>query len=413
MPRVSLLMAVIMLIHTVIPIQVASAEILDPGAGGCPINTIVGGDNLVQNGDFAQGAVGFTSALINRGDGIYPDDSNGGGFSIQTGNVVYPPFETNPFIYGRPFPGDPQRDVPPSNTYFYSNPSEANYRAGYGRVNLWTQVVAVAPNTTYNFFAYFDNLLDPVKSANGTADPIIELRVNNVSVGTTLVPKTPDRWVPIQFAFTTGHNVTSITLQIDSLTNNTFGDDFAMTQINLKQCVSGVGVAKYAFPPVAETRNGQEGFRLEYWITFRNLGANPVTNVQAVDDLATVFAGAEAWEVVSLSPVSENGFAVLNVNPSFDGQHDLELLAANQSLAPGQRARLRLVTWVQPPSGPVVFRNIVSLVARSGTVTVTDVSMPGLDPDPNGNGDPKEEDEIGATISIFSPFKYWVPIVSR
>ncbi|WP_322511456.1 hypothetical protein [Chloroflexus sp.] len=407
------LIAIVMILSAITFPQIASAEIIDLGAGGCPANTIVGGDNLVQNGDFAQGAVGFTSALINRGDGVYPDDTNGGGFSIQTGSVVYPPFEANPYIYGRPFPGDPQRDVPATNTYFYSNPSAANYQAGNGRVNLWTQVVPVAPNTTYNFFAYFDNLLDPVKSANGAADPIIELRVNNISVGTTLVPKTPDRWVPIQFAFTTGNNVTSITLRIDSLTNNTFGDDFAMTQINLKQCVSGVGVAKYALPPVAETRNNEEGFRLEYWITFRNLGANPVTDVQAVDDLATVFAGAEAWEVVSLGPVNENGFAVLNVNPAFNGRTNQDLLAANQSLAPGQRARLRLVVWVQPPAGPIVFRNVVELVARSGNVTVTDISLPGLDPDPNGNGDPKEEGEIGATVTIFSPFKYWVPVVSR
>lgn len=413
MPRAALLLAVIVVASTVCTPHVASAEILAPGAGGCPANTIVGGDNLVQNGDFAQGAIGFTSALVNRGDGVYPDDVEGGGFSIQTGNIIYPPFEANPYIYGRSFPGDPQRDVPPTATYFYSNPSEANYRDGSGRVNLWTQVVAVAPNTTYNFFAYFDNLLDPVKSANGAADPVIELRVNNVSVGTTQVPKTPDRWVPIQFAFTTGNNVTSITLQIDSLTNDTFGDDFAMTQINLKQCVSGVGVAKYAFPPVAETRNGEEGFRLEYWITFRNLGANPVTNLQAVDDLTTVFADAEAWEFVSLSAVHESGLAVLHPNPAFDGRGHRDLLAANQSLAPGQRARLRLVVWVQPPPGPIVFRNVVDLVARSGNVTVTDISMPGLDPDPNGNGDPKEDGEIGATVTVFSPFRNWVPIVTR
>ncbi|WP_298819647.1 hypothetical protein [Chloroflexus sp.] len=393
--------------------QPARAEILDPGAGGCPVNTIVGGDNLVQNGDFAQGAVGFTTALTNRGAGVYPDDANGGGFSIQTGSVVYPPFETNPYLYGRPFPGDPQRDVPATDTYFYSNPSVANYEAGNGRVMLWQQTVTVAPNTTYNFFAYFDNLLDPVKSANGAADPIIELRVNNVSVGTTVVPKTPDQWVLIQFAFTTGSGVTSITLRIDSLTNSSFGDDFVMTQINLKQCVSGVGVAKYALPPVAETRDGREGFRLEYWITFRNLGADPVSDLQAVDDLATVFAAAEDWELVELSALTESGFTALTVNPAFDGRTNLELLASDQVLDEGQRARLRLIIWVRPPTGPTVFQNIVNLSARSGNVTVTDVSLPGLDPDPNGNGDPKEQSERGTTVTIFSPLKYWVPIVLR
>ncbi len=411
--RFALLIVLLTVWGSMLPFKPANAAIYNIGANGCPANTVVGGDNLVQNGDFSQGATGFTSALTDRGAGVYPDDSNGGGFSIQNGSVVYPPFETNPYIFGRPFPGDVQRDVPAANTYFYSNPSVTNYSAGNGRVNLWTQVVAVAPNTTYNFFAYFDNLLDPVKSANGAADPVIELRVNGTSVGTTVVPKTPDRWVPIQYAFTTGDNVTSITLQIDSLTNNTFGDDFAMTQINLKQCVSGVGAAKYAFPAIEERRNGQDGYRLEYLITIRNLGADPVTELQATDDLATVFAGAEVWELVELSVVSGSGFTALALNPNFDGRTDRELLAANQSLAAAQTARLRLVIWVKPPTGPMVFSNYVNITARSGNVIVTDISNPGLDPDPNNNGDPKEEEESGATITIFSPYRIWVPVVSR
>jgi len=411
--RLTFLLVIITVWGSMLPFKPASAAIQNIGPGGCPANTVVGGDNLVQNGDFSQGTTGFTSALINRGPGVYPDDNNGGGFSIQNGSVVYPPFEANPYIFGRPFPGDVQRDVPATNTYFYSNPSADNYSAGGGRVNLWTQVVTVAPNTTYNFFAYFDNLLDPVKSANGAADPVIELRVNGTSVGTTVVSKTPDRWVPIQYAFTTGNGVTSVTLQIDSLTNNTFGDDFAMTQINLKQCVSGVGAAKYVFPAVEERRNDQDGYRLEYLITIRNLGADPVTELQATDDLATVFAGAETWELVELSVVSGSGFTALAINPNFDGRTDRELLAANQSLAAGQTARLRLVIWLKPPTGPIVFSNYVNITARSGNVIVTDISNPGLDPDPNNNGDPKEEEESGATITIFSPYRIWVPVVSR
>lgn len=404
---------IILLWGNSIATQPASAAIHNIGSGGCPVNTVVGGNNLVQNGDFAQGASGFSSALTNRGNGVYPDDTGGGGFSIQNGSVVYPPFESNPYLFGRPFPGDVQRDVPPSNTYFYSNPSAANYSAGNGRVNLWTQVVSVAPNTTYNFFAYFDNLLDPVKSANGTADPIIELRVNNTSVGTTVVPKIPDRWVPIQFAFTTGTGVTSLTLQIDSLTNNTFGDDFAMTQINLKQCVSGVGAAKYAFPPQVAQHHGEDGYRLEYLITIRNLGADPVSNLQAIDDLAAVFADAEAWVVMVLENVNESGFVPLTVNPNFNGQTDKQLLAPGQSLAAGLTARLRLIVWVQPPEGPVVFANQVQLTAVSGNVIVTDTSNPGLDPDPNGNGDPKEVNESGTTITIFTPYQYFLPTVMR
>jgi len=167
------------------------------------------------------------------------------------------------------------------------------------------------------------------------------------------------------------------------------------------------------FPAVEERRNDQDGYRLEYLITIRNLGADPVTELQATDDLATVFAGAETWELVELSVVSGSGFTALAINPNFDGRTDRELLAANQSLAAGQTARLRLVIWLKPPTGPIVFSNYVNITARSGNVIVTDISNPGLDPDPNNNGDPKEEEESGATITIFSPYRIWVPVVSR
>ncbi len=391
--------------------QPVSAAIRALGAGGCPSNTVVGGDNLVQNGDFSQGATGFETDLINRGASVYPDDTGGGGFSIQQGPIVYPPFEANPFIFGRPFPGDLQRDAPATNSYFYSNPSADDYQRGNGRVNLWRQQVTVAPNTTYNFFAYFDNLLDPVKSANGAADPVIELRVNNQSVGTTVVPKTPDRWVPIQFVFATNATTTSIWLQIDSLTNHAFGDDFAMTQISLKQCVTGVGAAKYAFPPEVSRHNNQDGYRIEYLITLRNMGADPVSELQVTDNLAAVFAQAVTWELLTLEPVNESGLVTLSVNPAFNGQSDLNLLAENQSLAAGQLARLRLVVWVQPPSGAVVFQNSVEVTARSGNVLVTDISVPGLDPDPNETGDPKDTNDV--TVSIITPYMYRIPIVLR
>lgn len=138
-----------------------------------------------------------------------------------------------------------------------------------------------------------------------------------------------------------------------------------------------------------------------------------MTNLAAIDDLATVFAAAEDWDVLELSAINESGFTTLTVNPTFDGSSDRNLLATNQSLGPGQSARIRLVVWVNPPEGPTVFTNSVQLSALSGNVVVTDLSMPGLNPDPNGNGDPKEDGEIGATVSIFSPYQTWVPIVTR
>jgi len=89
--RLTFLLVIITVWGSMLPFKPASAAIQNIGPGGCPANTVVGGDNLVQNGDFSQGTTGFTSALINRGPGVYPDDNNGGGFSIQNGSVVHPP----------------------------------------------------------------------------------------------------------------------------------------------------------------------------------------------------------------------------------------------------------------------------------------------------------------------------------
>lgn len=396
----TLLLATVMIGLFSLAPRTAQADITPLGQRGCASGTVVGGPNLVANGDFAVDG-GFNSELPNRGRDVYPDDSGGGGYSIQTGPKNY----GGGIVVGQPFPGDTQREVPATETYFYSNPNKGlDYTTpvyqGDGEVMLWSQQVQVSRGTTYNFFGYFDNLL--VLEGTGV-DPLIELRVDGVAAGPPVrVPKQPDSWMPIQFAFTTaptGPDLTTVELAIYDLANDTFGDDFAMTQISLKQCVSGLGGALDAR---SGAPNGDGTYDITYTITLVNLGVDPLglTNLQVTADLASTFAAAEGFAIIDLTSPT------LTISPGFDGVANQQMLSGTDSLAPGTSATITLVVRVTPGTGPGgdgPFSLRIRVTAYAGTILVSDESTPGTNPDPDGSGDPREPDEDRPTVIDLTP----------
>lgn len=405
-PRLFMVAVVVGLTLFQLTVSSSYAQITPLGQRGCARGTSVGGPNLVVNGDFAidagagpgiEPAAGFTSSIINRGPNTYPSDPGGGGFSIQTGPQSY----VEGLLIGKPFPGDPQRDVPASQTYFYSNPI---WLTDTLEVMLWRQEITVVGGTTYNFFAYFDNL---IRADANTGDPLIELRVDGVVAGPpVLVQEQPDEWLPVQFAFTTAANQTTITLEIYDLARDQNGDDFAMTQVNLKQCVSALGLAKQA---TFLGRNSDGSSGVEYLFTLRNFGVDPepLRSIQVYDDLAQVFANAGGFSIVSLTSPT------LPVNPSFDGRTDTRLLDGVFELAAQQTATITLRLAVFPgggANGGGPFENSARASATAGNLAVIDLSTPGTDPDPSGNGNPQGTDN---PTSIFLSHRLFVPQVVR
>jgi hypothetical protein len=385
------------------------AAVTPLGQNGCPRGTVVGGPNLVANGDFAQGSTGFASDLPDRGPGVYPSDPVGG-FSIQTGDVSY--LDGN--VVGRPFPGDPQREAEPSQTYFYSNPGQGkNGEPPPFTGVLWRQTVSnLLPGTTYNFYAYFDNLLIP---AFPSIDPTVELRVGapgepSIAAGPPImVEQEPDAWVPIQYSFQTGPAQTSVVLEVFDKTASVQGDDFGMTALNLRQCVSALGVAKTNSLP---TENQDGSYTIAYSILLRNYGQGsaPLSAVQVTDDLSQTFAKAGSWRVLG---VASDRFTV---NPAYNGSTDIRLLAGTDELSPGQSGTVTLRVEVRPslaPGGSGPFDNTAFGSARAGTVLVEDDSAPGTNPDPDGDSDPKEEVEDTPTrVFIGGPMLY-IPLMRR
>jgi Domain of unknown function DUF11 len=399
----------------------ARASVTPLGQQGCPNGQAVSTTNLVVDESFAQAASGnitFETELPNRGPGVYPSDAPlieggpaGGGFSIQTGNVSY----QDGSIVGRVFGGDPAREVPPSNTFFYSNPNVSTVDpSGFfsdGQGYLWRQTVPVAPNTTYNFYAYFDNLLIP---DTGGYDPVIELRVDDpddglpaVQAGDPItVTKSPDIWVPIQYAFLTSPTQTRAVLEIWDVTGKfsfspaedspTRGDDFAMVGINLRQCASAIGVAKAASEPVLKPDGSYD---ITYTITVRNYGSglDAVNSLQVTDILTRTFANAGAFEVTAM-----NSSPNVTLDQTFTGRSpNTRLLAGNDTLDSGESATITFTVNVTPGEGLAgrgPFPNRALVTAISGNISVEDDSVPGASPDTDGNNNPKDTAEDRDTM---------------
>ena len=131
----------------------------------------------------------------------------------------------------------------------------------------------------------------------------------------------------------------------------------------------------------AVTNNQDGSHSLLYSIVIRNSGDVPLNNVQVVEDLTTTFAGA-SFTVGTISS------ADLNVNPSFDGNADNNLLAASQSLAINTSAIILVPVIVTPMSSIGPFNNTAVATGDSPSgASVNDNSDNGDDPlSNNGSG---------------------------
>jgi uncharacterized repeat protein (TIGR01451 family) len=396
------------------------------GTSGCPAGTIRG-RNLVVNGDFStlvgagtvaqpipgaqitqvNPAAAFTSSLPYIGDGKYPGDPIGAGLSIQTGPIepgqAPQPGDPDALPYaaeirGQPFPGDPRNGTPASETYLYSNPGEASFPNPL----IWRQTLTgLGPNTTYNFLAYFYNLLTP--NAPG-APPVITLRIIDPATGQALpglenqVINQRQVWIPEQISFKTGPNQTQAVLEIIDTANTVVGDDFGLTAIGLTQCISNIGVAKSAGTPV---NNGDGTFTVPYTVTVKNYGEDPITNVQLVENLVPTFANATDFTVSNVQSPT------LVVDPNFNGKTNINLLQPNtNTLAGGASNTVTFDVRITPGTGPQgfgPFLNTVTATGKSGNEDVSDTSNDGVEPDPDGDGNPNEPDNNQPTPVILPP----------
>ncbi len=161
-----------------------------------------------------------------------------------------------------------------------------------------------------------------------------------------------------------------------------------------------VGLSKRVFEPTW-LPNGE--VELTYQLTAANLGKNPLTNLQLVDDLDRAF-GVSGAQVRSVTVRTDTGWAV---NPAYTGRGaDTTLLLAGASLPMGAQRSVRLLVRLNVgQANTLTFTNQAQVSARDANGGICrDKSTDGTDPDPDKNGNPADNDEPTlVTLQSVSP----------
>ncbi|MFP4122465.1 MAG: DUF6923 family protein, partial [Coleofasciculus sp.] len=152
----------------------------------------------------------------------------------------------------------------------------------------------------------------------------------------------------------------------------------------------GIGVAKNVG---TVQDNGDGTFTIPYTIVVENLGNTILTEVQVTENLfgnnRSTFAGTQNVQIEELSVIGD----LSQVNQSFDGNNDQNLLSGQESLSPNQTATITLNVRVTPGRNFGPFENsAVAIGNRNGRI-VSDGSIPGTNPDPNGDGNPGNDNQ--------------------
>jgi uncharacterized repeat protein (TIGR01451 family)/gliding motility-associated-like protein len=153
---------------------------------------------------------------------------------------------------------------------------------------------------------------------------------------------------------------------------------------------------------VVDTLSIPDGtFNINYMVVVQNVGGVNLTNVQIVDSLSKVFNVSTGASFRKVGMPIANNLSSLAINPDFDGTNDVNLLiAANSSLNIGVSDTVRFTINVSTDGRNTPYLNQVTVFAKAGDITVSDVSTNGLSPDLNGNGDPTEATEAVPTPVI-------------
>jgi uncharacterized repeat protein (TIGR01451 family) len=148
-----------------------------------------------------------------------------------------------------------------------------------------------------------------------------------------------------------------------------------------------LGLAKQLVS-VAQDPADARSSRVTFAFYLVNMGNVALSNVNAMDSLATAFTLPVTYSVISVTSTD------FTVNGSFDGKTNLNLLAPGNTLAVGKTGVVQLVVLVHTGGNPGPYTNTATASASSPKgATVTDVSQNGTNPDPDGDGNPGDNSD--------------------
>ncbi len=175
------------------------------------------GPNLVVNPNFSAGNTGFTSAYS------YVTPASSALWFENRYTITTNPSSCHPSAYSH---GD--------HTTGSGNMMAIN--GASTSVNVWTQTVAVTPNTNYNFSAWVANWSASVLPSNC---PILQFQVNGTSLETPDTILSPSgTWREFQAVWNSG-TATTATINVRNMTTAIVGNDFSLDDISFRKvCVT-------------------------------------------------------------------------------------------------------------------------------------------------------------------------------
>jgi gliding motility-associated-like protein len=173
--------------------------------------------------------------------------------------------------------------------------------------------------------------------------------------------------------------------------------------LNLLPARSGIGLAKSVSDTV---RQANGSYHVTYKMVLRNYGSTALSKVQVADSLNLVFDGT-VFNVIGSPKVSTAGS--LKANANFGKADDWNLLTETSTLAGGKADTLWFTVNVRPVKYARTFDNIAHASAQTvDNQRLTDISVSGTNPDPDGNNDPAEQGYTSLVLPT-APSELFIP----
>ncbi len=183
--------------------------------GQCPMGLAPSDSNLVVNGDFEQGNVGFVSSYqyCNTSQCL----TSAGTYSVGA----------DPTFFNSAWQGSDHTTG--SGLFLMANGATTAGQA------VWCQTVPVEQNSYYQISYYLANM--------GTGNPAtIQLQVNGINYfGAFSAPSAPNIWVQFSQVLQTGAQ-TSFTICLINTKTQSTGNDFGIDDISLRKCACNLTI---------------------------------------------------------------------------------------------------------------------------------------------------------------------------
>jgi len=289
----------------------------------CSCNSM--GPELVVNGDFSQGNVGFQTTYT-FSTWAWPDF-----YGIASSSV-------------NPNPGSWMNcgDHTGGGNYMWADASSSNQN-----MPIWEEIIPVLPNTNYVFSFWMSNVNgDSISCPPGK----VQFSINGVALGTLLqAPNASCVWIQNCVVWNSG---SASSADISILNQNAFfsGNDFGFDDFSFRECITGCQISPTISPNATICKSGSAQLNAGGGTTYNWKPVAGLNNPTIANPIASPTVSTTYTVIVSNGQCADSATVKVNISPD-----PTAVVSPNVSLCPGGSAQLTIsggntYLW-QPPLG--------------------------------------------------------------